>query len=302
MIYDIVIIGGGPAGLTAAVYAARYKLNVIVIVAEEGGLAATAHLVCNFPSYTQIPGRELMDKMKEQVTGLDVPFVNENVTKVIKEDGSFVVATDKNVMYRGKKLIIATGTKRRKLQCKGEESFYGKGVSYCATCDAAFYKDAKVGVVGGSDAALTAALLLAEFAGDVTIIYRGEKFSRAEPMWIEAVEKNHKIKTIFNETVEEIKGDKFMNEIVLGSGKTMKLDGIFIEIGSDPASIIFKTIGIGIDEKGYIITSKDQRTNVDGIFAAGDITNCELKQIVTACAQGATAAYGAYKDLISEKD
>jgi thioredoxin reductase (NADPH) len=299
--YDLIIIGGGPAGYTAAVYAARYKLSSVVLVAEEGGLAATAHDIWNFPSYKSISGFELMQKMKEQVENLKIPIVNETVTSVRKTDAHFIIGTGSNVEYRAKKIIIATGTKRKKLNVPGEEEFYGKGVSYCATCDAAFFKGKKVAVVGGSNSSLTSALLLAEFANQVCIIYRQDKFFRADPAWVEAVEKNEKIRCIFMDNVKEIRGKKFVESLLLESGKTLAVDGVFVEIGSEPSSLIFKNLGIKTDEKGYIITDREQKTNVKGVFAAGDITNNPLKQIVTAAAQGAVAAYSAYMEIASEK-
>lgn len=301
MNYDLVIIGGGPAGYTAAVYAARYKMNTLVISAEDGGLAATAHQVWNFPSYNQITGFDLMQKMKEQVENLKVPIVNEIVTGIRKTDSHFIVSTGNGVEYHTKKLIIATGTKRKKLNVPGEEEFYGKGVSYCATCDAAFYKNKKVAVVGGSNSSLTAALLLAEFASEVCIIYRQDKFFRADPAWVEAVGKNKKIKCMFEDNVKEIKGKKFVETLLLESGKTIDVDGIFIEIGSEPSNLMFKNIGVKTDEKNYIITDSEQKTNVKGVFAAGDITNNKLKQIITAAGQGAVAAYSSYMEISSEK-
>ena len=301
MNYDLVIIGGGPAGYTAAVYAARYKMNTLVIVAEDGGMAATAHQVWNFPSYNQITGFELMQKMKEQVENLKVPIVNETVTSIRKTDSHFIVSTGNGVEYHAKKIIIATGTKRKKLNVPGEEEFYGKGVSYCATCDAAFYKNKKVAVVGGSNSSLTSALLLAEFASEVCIIYRKDKFFRADPAWVEVVEKNKKIKCMFQDNVKEIRGKKFVESLLLESGKTIAVDGIFIEIGSEPSNLIFRNLGIKSDEKNYIITDGEQKTSINGVFAAGDITNSKLKQIITAAGQGAVAAYSAYMEISAGK-
>jgi len=298
MIYDVIIIGGGPAGLTAAVYAARYKLSAVVIFAEEGGLAATAHKICNFPSYESISGMELMQGMKRQAEALRVPLKNETVTR-IKLDERVRVLTDRGE-YVSKKLIIATGTKRKKINVKGEEEFYGKGVSYCATCDAAFYRGKNVAVVGGSDASLNSAPLLSEFAEKVFIVCRAGSF-RAEPAWVEAVAKSNKIETLFNESLKEIQGEKFVSKAVLESGKELDVEGIFIEAGAEPSHLILKDLGIMIDGKGYIIADKNQRTSIKGVFAAGDITDCGLKQIVTAAAQGATAAYSAYRELLSEK-
>ena len=157
--YDIIIIGGGPGGLTAALYSGRYKMKTLVISREPGGLAATAHKICNFPSYQEIPGMELMGKMEDQVKSFDVPILYEEVVKVEKQDGKFHVQTNSDKNFLARFVILAIGTEKRKMNIPTEDQFFGKGVSYCATCDAAFFKDKNVAVVGGSDAATTAALL-----------------------------------------------------------------------------------------------------------------------------------------------
>jgi thioredoxin reductase (NADPH) len=299
MIYDLIIVGGGPAGLSAAVYSARYKINVALITKETGGLAATAHKVCNFPSYVSVSGFELMQNFNKQVEELKVPIIYSEINEIKKLDNNFeVITSDKK--YKTKKVIIATGTKRKQLNVKGEKEFLGRGVSYCATCDAAFFKDKLVSVIGGSDAALTAALLLSEFAKKVYIIYRKDKFSKAEPSWIELVEKDKKITSLFEQEVKEIFGDKNVEGVLLKSGEKIKCEGVFIEIGSEPDIKFAKELNLKT-EKGYIKTDKNQETSVKGIYAAGDITNKELKQIVTASAEGAVAAYNIYKELKKSK-
>ncbi len=298
-VYDLIIIGGGPAGLTAAVYSARYKLNQMIITREVGGLAATAHKICNFPSYEAISGFELMQKMHAQVEALEVPITYTGVESITKIDNYFEVLTDNGNVLTARKIICAGGTEHNKLNVKGEQEFLGLGVSYCATCDGAFYKNKTVAVIGGSDAALTAALLLAEFANKVYIIYRKEKFFRAEPAWVEQVEKNTKIEPIFSEEVTEILGEKSVHSVKLKSGKEIKLDGVFIEIGSTPKTELLKKLGLQY-EHGYIIIDSKQETTVNGFYAAGDITNTELKQIVTAASQGAIAAYNVYTALKKE--
>ncbi|OYT55731.1 MAG: hypothetical protein B6U68_04385 [Candidatus Aenigmarchaeota archaeon ex4484_14] len=195
--------------------------------------------------------------MVEQIKHLKVEIRHEEIEE-IKKNGEFEVKTN-NSIYKAKKIILATGSKKRKLGIKGEEEFSGKGVSYCATCDAAFFKDDIVAVVGGSDAALTAAILLSEYAKKVYIVYRRENFFRAEPTWIKQVEENKKIEPVFNSNIKEIKGSNKVESIVLDSGKELSVDGVFI--------------------------------------AAGDITNNPLKQAITAAAQGATAAASAYGEI-----
>lgn len=299
--FDVIIIGGGPAGLMAAVYAARYKLDTLVISKTMGGTAATAHKICNCPSYVEIKGFELMQKYIKQVEELKVPIIYDEVTDVQKKSDLFVISVSDDE-YKCKKLIFAIGTERTRLDISGEGKFLGKGVSYCATCDAALFKNKEVAVVGGSNAALTAALLLAEYSPKVYLIYRKEKFFRPEPAWIELVEKEKKIGVLFNEEIVEVKGEKSVEEIKLKSGKHLKVKGVFVEAGSIPRTDLVSNLKINLDKKGYIITDKEQKTNVHGFFAAGDITNNSLKQIVTASAEGAIAAHSAYVEIKQEKE
>ena len=296
--YDLIIIGGGPAGLTAAIYAARYRLRTLVFSKEAGGLAATAHKICNFPSHKEINGLELMKRMTQQVEGLGVKIKYEEVKKIEKND-SFKVYTSSSG-YEAKKIIFSVGTQRKKLGIKGEKEFLGKGVSYCATCDAGFFKDKTVAVIGGSNSALTAALLLSEYASRVYIVYRRNKFLKAEPAWVHLVEKDKKIKVLFNEEIKEIKGKDKVNGVVLNSGKKLKLEGLFIEIGSVPSLSFLEPLKVK-KEKDYIVTDKNQKTNVHGFFAAGDITNNTFKQIIIASAEGAVAAYNVYEEIQEEK-
>ncbi len=296
--YDLVVIGAGPAGLSAGIYAARYKLNVIVIGKEMGGLAATAHRICNYPSYNNVKGFELMQKFIQHAEELGVKIVYKEVTKIDKKNKEFVIQADKE--YRSKKIVFAGGTIQKKLGLKNEGKFVGKGVSYCATCDAAFFKNKIVTIVGGSDSALTAALLLSEFATKVYIIYRKDKFFRGDPSWVDLVEKEKKIIPIFNEEIMEIMGNEKVEGVKLKSGKELKLEGVFIEIGSVPEIKFISKLNIKITDSGYIITDKNQKTNIPGFFAAGDITDSELKQIVTAASQGAIASYNVYQEIKKE--
>lgn len=297
MNYDLIIIGAGPAGLTAAVYAARYKLNILVIGKLPGGLASSAHEVCNFPSYGRVGGFELMQKMISQVQELKIEIKPEEVRE-IKKSETFIVKTNR-AEYQAKKIILATGSERNKLGIEREEELTGKGISYCATCDAGFYKDKIAGVIGGSDAALTAALLLSKIAKKVYIIYRKEKFFRAEPTWIEEVEKTSNIEPIFNSEITKLIGENKLEKIELNSEKELELDGIFVEIGSTPNLDLAGQLKVEIGEK-YIKTNKKQETNVKGVYAAGDVTDNPLKQIVTACGEGAIAADSAYREILRE--
>ncbi len=297
MEYDLIIIGSGPAGLSAAVYAARYLLKTLVIGTLPGGLASEAVEVCNFLTYDKIKGFELAQKMTEHVKSLNIEIKNENVSE-IKKDKLFEVKTNSGT-YNAKKIILATGTKRRKLGLDKEHDLAGKGISYCATCDAAFFKDKIVGVVGGSNSALTAALLLARFATKVFIIYRQDKFFRAEPAWIQQVEKTKNIESVFNSNVKELVGENKLDAVKLDSDKEIKLDGLFIEIGADPSSALAEQLGVKLD-RGYIITDEEQKTNIDSVFAAGDVCKNVMKQIITAAAEGAVAANSAFTEIKKE--
>jgi len=299
MKYDLIIIGSGPAGLTAAVYAARYKLNTLILGKLPGGLAGSAHEVCNFPSYKKVGGFELMNKMIQQVKDFEIEIKQEEVLEMSGENNNFEVQTRKG-KYQAKKIIMATGSQRRKLDLEREQEFLGKGLSYCATCDAAFYKEKTVAVIGGSDAALTAALLLSKFAPKVYLIYRQEKFVRAEPAWVEEVEKNERIEVLFNSTIVKLLGEEQLTGLELNNGDELEVNGLFVEIGSVPNSVLATEMGIDL-EKEEIKVDKHQKTNVNGILAAGDLTNNPLKQIITACSQGATAVYTAYHEIQKDK-
>lgn len=298
--YDVIIIGAGPAGMASALYATRYKLNVLVIGSVIGGTALEAYNVENYPGFKSIPGFELMSRMEEQVNSLGVKIIPEEVTK-IEKNTNFSVITEDN-KYEAKSLILAMGTERRKLNVPGEKELLGKGVSYCATCDSAFFKDKIVAVVGGSDAAAKSALLLAEYAGKVYMVYRRDKI-RSEPIIVESVEKNEKIEIIYKTNVTEIKGEKFVEGVVLDNeyqgSNLLEVDGVFVEIGAEPNSELVLDLGIEVDRAGYINVDRKQKTNIEGIFAAGDITDAtgELRQIITGCAQGVIAATSAYEYL-----
>jgi len=292
--YDLIIIGAGPAGLTAALYAARYKVNALVIGMLHGGTATKAHKICNFPSYENVCGIELMLKMINQVKNLGIEIKQEEVINIEKES-FFKIVTNKEE-YLSKKIIIATGSNRTKLGIDREYELVGKGISYCATCDANFYEGKTVGVVGGGNAALTSALLLAKIAKKVYVIYRKDKFFRAEQMLIEEVKKEKKIVSVFNSEVRKLIGEKKLEEVEISGGNKIKLDCLFVEIGGISNIKLAKLLGIKL-EKNYIKVDKEQKTNVEGVFAAGDVTNNPLKQIVTACSEGAVTGFSVFKDL-----
>jgi len=296
--YDIVIIGGGPSGLTAAIYAARYKLRILVLAKQTGGTIAEASYVCNFPGFKSISGFEFMQKVEEQAKTLGTELIEEEVSEIKKKGKNFLI----NGIYESRYLILAVGTERRKLNVPGEKEFAGKGISYCFTCDAPFFKDKKVGVVGGSDAAAMAALLLREYAKKVYIIYRKEKI-RAEPILVEQILHDAKIDVITNTIITQIKGDNVMRSVVFNDGSEFKLDGLFVEIGSNPHNKLAEKLSLALDEEGYIVVDKFQKTSIDKIYAAGDIsTNSnKFRQVITACAEGAVAAESIYTQIKKEK-
>ncbi len=295
-VYDLAIIGGGVAAMSCALYSGRYKMSTIMFTDSFGGVTATAHLICNYPGFLEVTGMDLMSKMTEQVTNLKIPIHYEKVMDIKKENDLFIVNSDQRAI-KAKKILLAIGKKKRNLNIEDEDKFLGKGVHYCATCDGAFYKDKIVGVIGGSDAAVTAALLLSDIAKKVYIIYRGTSL-RAEPMWLDSLHKQKNVEILYNSEISKLIGSEKLEKIILKDNKEIILDGIFIEIGHVPNIDLLEKLNIRLDDFGEIIVDKEQRTNVSGVFAAGDCTNhTELKQIVTSTSQGAIASYFIFKDL-----
>lgn len=292
-IYDLVIVGAGAAGLTAGIYAARYNLSAVVVGPDVGGTANMAQDIENWPGFKG-PGMELMQKFREHLRSFKVPLFEENVKVIEKKGENFIVKTEKQ-SFTGRTVVLAMGTKRRKLDVPGEDEFAGKGVSYCATCDAFFFNDKVVGVVGGSDAAATAGQILAQHAKKVYVIYRGD-YMRAEPARTKALEGNKKVEFMYKTNVTHVLGDKTVNKVKLDNGKELALDGLFIEIGGIPITSLAKELGITLAKNERIIVDAGMATNVPGVFAAGDITtgSNEFNQIVTAAAEGSIAALSAF--------
>ena len=301
--YDIIVIGGGSAGYPAAIYAARFGLKALVITKERGGLLTTTHLVENYPGFTRISGPDLMQKVEDHVRDYDIPIVDDEVQKIEKSGEKFLVkALDRK--YLAKTIVLATGTQRKKLGVSGEAEFYGKGVSYCATCDAPLFRGKPVGVVGGSDSAAKEALLLAEYAAKVFIIYRGEQI-HPEPINLRRVEENTKIEVINRTNVVAIGGDKFIKKVAFdrpyNGSKELELGGLFVEIGHIPQSDLAKQLGVRLNAKGEIMIDRLSKTNVPGVYAAGDVTDMEWKQAITGAAEGCIAAYSAYEYVSARK-
>ena len=300
-IYEVIILGGGPGGLTAGLYASRARLRTLLI--EKGlfgGQMTTTELVENYPGFPQgVTGDELSRLMEEQARKFGMKTVTQEVVRVSLEGNTKVVHTDES-NYRCEALIISTGAEYRKLGVPGENEFAGKGVSYCATCDGAFFQDGRIVVVGGGDSALTEALFLTKFAEELTIIHRRDAL-RGTKIYQERVFAHPKIKFLWNSIVQEIKGDSAVRSIVVKNVKTEEIkefetDGAFLFVGVEPRTQFLTGI-VEMDGEGYILTNEDCETSAKGIFAVGDCRKKLLRQIATAVGDGATAAFAAEKFL-----
>jgi len=294
-IYDIAIIGSGPAGFAASIYASRYKLSNIVFGKLMGGTITEAHKVCNYPGVKDISGLELGMNFYEQAKELGGEYKAEHIIDIQKKDNLFFLTTEGNTQYIAKTVILGIGTNRNKLNLKNEDYYLGKGLSYCATCDAMFYKNKTVAVIGGSNAATMAASMLSDIAEKVYIVYRGTEL-RGEPVWVDEVNKKENIEIIFTTVVIGLEGENKLERIKLSrahnGSEYIDVDGAFVEIGSVPNVDLATKLGIELDEKKYLKVNGDQSTSVEGVWAAGDCTNGSnrFRQVVTATSEGAIAA------------
>lgn len=309
-IYDVIVIGSGPAGLSAGLYSGRAKMKTLIIEKEKaGGQIVSTEEVENYPgSVEHETGPSLIARMVEQVKKFGAERVTDTITEVNLDEDIKVVKGEK-AEYQAKAVIIATGAKPRLIGCPGEKEFTGKGVSYCATCDGAFFEDFDVYVIGGGDSAVEEAMFLTKFARKVTIVHRRDTLRAAKSI-VEKAEKNEKIDFIWNSEVKEIKGEGIVEAMVLKNRETGEETeivaneddgtfGIFVFVGYLPQTDLFKGI-IDMDERGYIPTDDNMKTNIEGVFAAGDNRVKSLRQVVTATADGAIAAIQAEK-YIEEK-
>lgn len=299
--YDVIIIGGGPAGLTAGLYASRANLNSLLIEKGlVGGQISTAEKVDNYPGFPDgIDGFELTDLMHRQATKYGLKTIIAEVATIEPQEKQIVIKTTEGD-YTARALIIASGSDRQKLGIPGEKEFTGKGVAYCATCDAAFFRDVPVVVVGGGNAAITEALHLAKFASNVTIIHRRDKL-RASAVLQEKAFSEPKVDFIWNSVVEEIEGEDTVKRIKLRQVKTdekstMEIAGVFVAVGLKPNTDYLKGI-LKLDAGSHVITDDKMGTSVPGIFAAGDARHNSARQAITAAGDGATAAFYAEKFL-----
>ena len=293
-IYDTIIIGGGPAGLSAGLYAARSRINTVIIErAKYGGQATTTDELENYPgSIENCTGTTLSERMRKQAEEFGCKFAKDEIIDVELE-GKIKVVKGKKEIYEAKTIIIATGANPKLSGFKNELELRGKGISYCATCDADFFTDLDVAVIGGGDSAITEAIYLTKFAEHVTVIHRRDALRAAKSVQEKAFA-NPKISFIWNGLVDEAIGDEILEGLVVRNKLTnetsvLKVDGCFVFVGYDPISSLFEG-KVTMDKAKYIVTDEDMRTNIPGVFAAGDIRKKVLRQVITAAADGAIAS------------
>lgn len=301
--YDFVIIGGGVAGFAAAMYAGRLGLKTLVIAELLGGTITLTEVVENYPGFISIDGPDLARVIENHARDYDIDILKKRVEKLeMHKKGvkrHFKILT-KNKAFFAKSILIATGTKVKKLGVPGEKQYSGKGVSYCVLCDGPIFKNKITGIVGGSDSAVKEAILLAEYAKKVYIIYRGEKV-HPEPITLKNLQKKikeGKIEIIPNTNITEIKGETLLKEVILDKPykgkKEFKLDGLFVYIGNIPLNGLVKSLKVRSNKKGEVKINKNSETSLKGLYAAGDLTDTEWKQAITGVSEGVTAAYSAY--------
>jgi thioredoxin reductase (NADPH) len=304
---EVIVIGGGPAGYTAALYAARANLNPLVIegFAWGGQLMITSD-VENYPGYSDgVLGPEMMQDFRKQAERFGTEFITDDVTRVDFSERPFGVWVG-DTEYRAESVIVATGANARQLGIESEKTLQGRGVSYCAVCDAAFFKDREVVVVGGGDSAMEEATFLAKFAPKVTIVHRRESF-RASPIMVDRARSNDRIDFILDSVVEEVLGTEngsvtgvLVRNVKTGEENELKADGLFVAIGHDPNTGLFRG-QLDMDDAGYIVTKgKSTETNIPGVFAAGDVQDHVYRQAVTAAGSGTMAALDAERWLAAQ--
>jgi len=301
-IYDLIIIGGGPAGITAGIYAARQKLNTLLITKSFGGqVARKAIMIENYPGFEEISGMELIQKLEKHLRKQKIDIERDEVTKLKKIGEKFFVQTKSKNRFQSKAVIVASGADPRPLEVPGEKEFIGKGVSYCTTCDAPLFANKTVAVIGGGNAGFEAAIFLSLIAKKIYILEYGKKVG-ADEINQERVRKTKKVEIITNTALKRIGGNQFVNSLIYQDRKnrkniTLPVEGIFVEVGSQPATSFVKGL-VDFNEKDEIIVNpKTGETRIRGLFAAGDIDDVPYKQIVIAAGEGAKAALSAYNYL-----
>lgn len=303
--YDLIIIGAGPAGLTAAIYSARYNLKTLVIGEVAGGQVAEVGLIENYPGFESISGLELVKKWYDHAKNLGAEIISDCadycIEKNSKEGKIFEVKTLGGREFTARTVLLASGTEPRRLNVPGEKEFFGKGVTYCFICDAPFFRNKTTIVIGGGDAAFTGALVLSDIASKVYLAHRRKEFS-AKPGFIDELKKRDNVEFILDAAVSEIRGTNKVEDItfnILGKERVVKTDGIFVEIGSVPTRKVSQQLGISVTQAGFVEVKADQSTSVEGIWAAGDLTTGSngVRQIVCAMSEGAVATHSIFKYL-----
>ena len=301
--YDIIVVGAGPAGLTSSIYGRRANKKVLVLESKTyGGQIINTLDIANYPAYSHISGVDFAMNTYNQAKDLGAEFIFERVIDIKNNDDYKEVITEKN-SYKGKTVILATGSENRKLGLEDEDKLFGKGISYCATCDGAFYKDKIVGVFGNTNTALKDSIYLSDIASTVYLINKTNTF-KEEDTFVSDIEKKDNIKILYNTNITKFNYDKKLDSIDItdkeGNTSNIKIDGLFVAIGRNPENQNFAKL-INLDNKGYIIAKEDCHTNVDGIFVAGDNRVKSLRQLVTATSDGAVAATEAIKYINSKR-
>lgn len=298
---DVLVIGAGPAGLNAALYAARKELSVKVVTTDMGGQMLLTNEIENYLGFPSISGFELADKMEAHVKQYPVEFVYAGVKSLVKEaDGTFTAHLDDGSELHGKTCIVTAGKHSRTLDIPGEKEYTGRGVSYCATCDAPFYRKKTVAVVGGGDSAVQAAIELAKLCPTVYLLVRSR--IRAQEILVKRMKELDHVKVYVGYTPEVVKGEKKVNALIIknkadGSMEELTVDGVFVEAGGIPNNS-FLPSDVKVNSLGEIMTNKDGETNVEGLFAAGDVTDCRNKQVIIAAGEGAASALAAHEYLL----
>ena len=297
--YDVVIVGAGPAGLTAGVYCARKMLNTIIISENIGGQALESWAIENYMGYRMITGEDLMKKFEEQVRTLNIRFELDKVTAISKDNGLFTLITVSGNTLKAKAVILTQGNRPRKLGVANEEQYLGRGLSICSTCDGPLYKGKQVAVVGGGNSALQTAVEMSDIAKSVSLIVRST--IRADPVYIKKLKEKKNISVYTGSHVSALQGEKFLSGMTIkdeqGEEKTISLDGVFIEIGWLPNTDMVENL-VQLNEKKEIIVDLNGHTSIPGIYAAGDVTSVKSKQIVIAAGDGAKAALEAFEYIL----
>lgn len=303
---DLIIIGGGPAGLTAAIYAARAKLDMLLLENNIlGGQVRNSYTIENYPGFKNIAGSALADLMQQQAEELGAKIDEFDLVENVDLEGSYKIVETGDYIYKAKAVIIATGAMPKKLPIPSHDLYEGKGIHYCAVCDGAMYEGKNVAVVGGGNSALEEAIFLTRFAKKVMMIRRHDYFN-GEKTIIDEIERNPKIEILFNEDLIDVKGSNFVEKAVIKNTKfreerEIDVDAVFGFIGTEPKTDFVKKY-LKLTPNGYIITDENMRTNIDGVFAAGDVREKTFRQITTAVSDGTIAALAAEKYIIEGKE